>query len=204
MFNIDKNKIKIIPNGVDAEISNGNSSIFYNKYGLYDFILFIGRIEPRKNVYRLIEAFNSLELKTHLVIIGKKTDIDYYNKCQSISSNKIIYIPSFSHDDEMLRSAYKAAKVVVLPSFLETPGLVALEGGAAGANIVITKIGGTKDYFGDMAWYIDPTSTTNIAIALKKAYESEKTSTLSNHILSNFTWDIVAEKTKKIYDDLFI
>ena len=51
------------------------------------------------------------------------------------------------------RSAYAAAEALVLPSFLETPGLVALEAAAAGIpRLVITNAGCTKEYFGNLAY----------------------------------------------------
>ena len=199
---IPKNKCFLVPNGVNLEFKNGNPELFIDKYDIEDYILFVGRIEPRKNLIRLIRAFINSKLDTKLVIIGKKEDINYYNSCKNESTENVIFISQMSNDSEMLKSAYKAAKVLVLPSYLETPGLAALEGGLAGANIVITEVGGTKEYFGDHSWYINPGKTESIKKALISAYNSPKSEELSNYIEKNYNWSKVAKITSKVYESL--
>ena len=200
MFPGIETKCSVIPNGVDIKFKDGNSKLFESKYKINDFILFVGRIEHRKNLLRLIMAFIKSNLKTNLVIIGKIEDYDYYNLCKKESNEKVIFIPPMPHDSEILKSAYKSAKVLVLPSFLETPGLSALEGGLAGTNIVITKIGGTNEYFEDYAFYIDPFDEKDIQKALISAYNAPSTDELSKHIQKEFTWDKVAQKTLDVYN----
>lgn len=200
VFDIESKKCHVIPNGVEIEFKYGNQSLFKEKYGLDNFILFVGRIEKRKNVLTLIKAFVKSKLDTHLVIIGKPIDSEYYTLCRKNANENIIFLPPIPHDSELLKSAYKAAKVLALPSDCETPGLVALEGGISGTNIVITEIGGTKEYFDKYAWYVDPSNEDNIKNKLLEAYGTPKNNNLSKHIEENFTWNKVAEMTTKIYD----
>jgi glycosyltransferase involved in cell wall biosynthesis len=200
VFNIPHEKCHIIPNGVEIEFEHGDPDLFKKKYGLDDFILFVGRIEKRKNVLRLIKAFVRSGLDTSLVIIGKVIDSDYYELCKKNANRKVIFLPPLPHDSKILKAAYKAAKVVALPSDCETPGLVALEGGISGSNIVITKIGGTKEYFGEHAWYVNPSDEEDILNALLEAYNTPKNNNLIKHIEEKFTWDKVAEMTTDIYD----
>jgi len=199
-FSISNKKSYIVPNGVDIEFKQGNSVFFKENYGVDDFILFVGRIEPRKNVLRLIKSFVKSGLDTKLVLIGSKVDFNYYELCKKYSTDKVIFLSPLPHDSSLLKSAYKAAKVVVLPSDYETPGLVALEGALAGANIVITKIGGTTEYFGEYARYVDPSSESDICQALIEMYNTPKSNELSMYIENNFTWNKVAEKTIHAYD----
>lgn len=199
-LNIDTSKCLIVPNGVNSEFKYGNQSLFREKYHLNDFILFVGRIERRKNVLQLIRAFVKSELNTHLVIIGKISDPAYYSICKKESNQKVIFLPPIPHDSDLLKSAYKSAKVVALPSKYETPGLVALEGGLAGANVVVTSVGGTKEYFKEYAWYINPKSEESIRKALIDAYNSPCSGLLSEHIKKNFGWNTVAKKTMEAYD----
>lgn len=199
-FNIDMDKCLIVPNGVNSEFKSGSHSLFRDKYNLNDFILFVGRIEPRKNVLRLIKAFVKSELDTYLVIIGKISDPGYYSICKKESNQKVIFLPPVPHDSDLLKSAYKSAKVVALPSKYETPGLAALEGGLAGANVVVTSVGGTKEYFKEYAWYINPKSEDSIRKALIDAYNSPRDEFLSKHIENNYGWDIVAKRTMEAYD----
>ncbi|MFB0510011.1 MAG: glycosyltransferase, partial [bacterium] len=102
-------------------------------------------------------------------------------------------------NSEMLASAYAACDVFVLPSFYETPGLAALEAGLAGAKIVITKYGGTDEYFGDYAEYIDPKKVQSIYQGLVRALAKKKDRILAEHIRTNFLWEKSAKKLIEIY-----
>jgi glycosyltransferase involved in cell wall biosynthesis len=99
----------------------------------------------------------------------------------------------------MLASAYAACTVFVLPSMFETPGIAALEAGLAGAKIVITPHGGTREYFGEMADYVDPTSIDSIRNGIRTALQRPKTANLKDHIMREFLWQSVAAKTAAIY-----
>jgi glycosyltransferase involved in cell wall biosynthesis len=202
LFGIDKNKFKMVPNGVDIEFKNGNPNLFKDTYGLNDYFLFTGRIEPRKNIIRLIEAFKKSNIETKLVIIGKAFDTNYINKCKKIANNNVLFINNFPHESEMLKSAYAGANTFILPSYFETPGISALEAGLAGTKVIITKYGGTKDYFSDLAEYVDPVDIKSITNAMIDEYFKPKTYSLSNHIERNFSWKSVADVMVKVYDSI--
>jgi glycosyltransferase involved in cell wall biosynthesis len=155
----------------------------------------------RKNPLDIIKACKDLNIP--LVLIGAPTsgEEDYFCECQKMaqSSEKIKMIGFLPHDSEELSSAYAAAKVFVLPSNFETPGLAALEAGLAGCNIVITRYGSTREYFRDHAWYVDPWSLKDLRVKIKDAYEQPKSSELKKLILDNYTWEKAAEKTLQAY-----
>jgi len=201
-FHLEKSRCKVIPNGVDAKFRAGDPALFKASFGVDDFILFVGRIEPRKNVLRLIGAFERSGLNSHLVILGQVADIEYYSKCKKEATNKVLFVPPMAHDSALLASAYKASKVVALPSYHETPGLAALEGGLAGANVVITSVGGTRDYFRDYAWYVDPTSEDSICRALISAFSAPKTNQLSDYLERSFGWSAIAENMVGCYQSV--
>ncbi len=199
LFNIKGNKFNIIPNGVDKEFRNGADSLFSKKYKVKDFILFVGRIERRKNVLQLIKAFKNSRINTKLIIIGARPDERYYELCKEAADSNVIFIDPIPHDSELLKSAYKACDTLVLPSNVETPGLVALEAGLAGAKIAITEIGGTKEYFANYATYINPFKFSSIKKAITDAHNLKKDNALSSIILKKYTWEAVAEKTLEAY-----
>ena len=202
-FNINKNKFYPSPNGVDERFYKAKPNEFYKKYGLKNFVLYTGRIEPRKNVLNLIKSLN--KTKIPLVIIGSASyqgGKEYYNLCKKNASKNVHFINEMNHESSLLKSAYAAAKVVVLPSWLETPGLSALEGGLAGANIVITSRGTSHDYFKEKAFYINPFDNKDIKRKIIKAYKKDKSKELSKHIKKNFLWDAVAKKVIKGYEKL--
>ncbi|MBN2572460.1 MAG: glycosyltransferase [Ignavibacteriales bacterium] len=200
---IKKEKITVIPNGVSEKFLYANKSIFIRKFGLKDFILFVGHIGyERKNILAFIKACKSINHP--VVIIGKKIDNEYTRKILSdIQLNKNIFlIEGLENDDELLASAYAACNVFVLPSLFETPGRAALEAGLAGANIVITPYGGTKEYFKDYADYVNPHSIKSIKKAIEKSLNKTKSEELRNHIKENYLWDKIAEQTISLYNTL--
>lgn len=201
--NIAKDRCTVIPNGVDAFFKDGDPRLFEERFGIRDFILFVGRIEPVKNLLKLLQAFTESELDTELVIIGRYDDRTYYNRCKDAAPSRAVFLPPLAHNSPLLASAYKTAHSVVLPSYLEIPGLVALEGALAGANIAITEVGGSKEYFGDYAWYINPMSLRSVQEALIASYNAPKNSRLSEYIERNFGWPEIAKKTVRAYESLY-
>lgn len=200
-FNISMKKFYVVPNGVDKKFIHAKPDSFIRKYGFKDFVLFVGRIDPRKNLIRFIKAVKKLNLPTVIIGQASPNQNKYLEKCkkEAEGSKKIHFLGAFPSESELLISAYAAAKVLVLPSWFETPGLVALEAGLAGANIVISTGGSTTEYFENYAEYCNPKDQDSITQAIKKAYDKKKDDKLKRHILKNFTWEKVAEKTLEAY-----
>ncbi|MBI5022149.1 MAG: glycosyltransferase [Ignavibacteriales bacterium] len=202
-LNVPASKIRLIPNGVDPRFQNCTGELFRNKYGVDNFILNVGHIGPeRKNVLRLIRAVKDLDVPT--VIIGRIEDNTYGRICleEARANSRILIIDSLPNDSDLLSSAYAACSCFVLPSLFETPGIAALEAGLAGAKIVITKHGGTTEYFGSHAEYVDPLSIDSIRQGILRALTEEKSVDLQTHIKNEYLWDRIAQKTFKIYDQL--
>ena len=200
---VDQSKIKVIPNGVDERFANGDPSLFKAKYGIDKFILNVGHIgHGRKNVLSLIRALAHIDHPA--VIIGRIIDSEYGRACvrEAASYRHILLIDGLENSSDMLASAYAACDVFVLPSMFETPGIAALEAGLAGAKIVITPYGGTREYFGGMATYVEPRSVESIREGIVKALNLPGTPTLSDRIRREFLWPRIAESTAQIYRDV--
>ncbi|MEX0720665.1 MAG: glycosyltransferase family 4 protein [Balneolaceae bacterium] len=202
-FLIPQNKIHVVPNGVEERFADADPALFSEKYKLKDFVLFVGQAgAPRKNVMNLLKAAE--EIEAPVVIIGSFYKDNYGLRCKQLAlkNDHVHLIESIEHNSEMLSSAYAASKVFVLPSRYETPGIAALEAALAGANIVITKNGGTKDYFTSHAVYIDPDSLSSLSEGINKSLKKEKDDLLKQHILTNYTWNKVAQQTVAHYKTL--
>lgn len=200
---ITPNKVSVIPNGVDGRFESGDPALFKKKYGIDNFILSVSHIGPeRKNVLSLIRALKQIDHPA--VIIGQVTDTPEAQQClkEAYGSKNILIIDGLNNDSEMLASAYAAARVFVLPSLFETPGIAALEAALAGASIVITPYGGTKEYFGSMATYVDPYSVDAIRDGITTALNNAPNSNLRSHIKKEFLWSAVAQKTLDIYNSV--
>ncbi|MDR0304801.1 MAG: glycosyltransferase family 4 protein [Chitinispirillales bacterium] len=204
LFKIPDEKITVVPNGVDKKFANANPQLFKKKYGDSDIILSVTMLgKERKNGLNLIKALGKIDNPSY--IIGSfHTESDYGKLCKVELEKypQVHYIGMFGHESEMLASAYASAKVFVLPSWLETPGIASMEAALAGAQIVTTPIGGTKDYFKDFGIYVNPYSIDSISTGIKTALsrsESEQRK-LKEFIYNNFLWGNVAQKYKEIYE----
>ena len=197
---ITGDKLHVVPNGVEERFYHANPELFINTYGAKDFILNVGHIGmERKNVFRLIQALQKINAPAF--IIGRIEDTAEGRKCvqEAKSSPNITILDSLPHDSELLASAYAACDVFALPSQFETPGIAALEAGLAGAKIVITKNGGTQEYFGEDAEYVEPTSWELIHHGITTALNKKKNPDLREQIRKNFLWETVGGKTLQAY-----
>lgn len=165
-----------------------------------DHILSVGRIEGRKNQLNVIKAL--IDTDYQLTIIGRPAlnQKSYYEECLRVAEGhgNIHFIEKqLNHRD--LVTIYKAARVHVLASWLETTGLVSLEAAMMDCNIVLTRKGDTEEYFQDMAYYCEPDDTISIKNAIIKAYSSPVNSRLKGLISENFTWENAARQTFDAY-----
>jgi glycosyltransferase involved in cell wall biosynthesis len=199
-YGVPADKVTVIPNGVDERFVHADPTLFRKKYGVDRFILNVGHTgHVRKNVLALIRALAKIDHPA--VIIGRIIRTPYGEAClREAGKNKnILLIDSLDHDSEMLASAYAACDVFAMPSLFETPGIAALEAGLAGAKVVITPFGGTKEYFGTMAEYVDPRSEDSIGNGIVRALQKDRDDRLREHIRKEFLWPRVAEKTAAAY-----
>jgi len=194
-FGVTK-KYFVVPNCSDRIFYVATPDKFISEYGLKDFVLCAGRISYRKNQLALINALKDTNYT--LVLIGPKSSGEYFEICKKSAGENTLFIDKMEHSE--LASAYAAAKVHVLPSWFETPGLSSLEAGLSGCNIVTTDRGSTKEYFKDLAFYCNPSSEESIKKAVIDAYNRPRNNKLRQHILNNYIWEIAARKTLEAYE----
>jgi len=184
----------VVRNGVDENLFRVT-----NMHDVRDIpVLFVGIVDRTKNVHRLIQATNDLELP--LKIVGQSPDPAYQTFCESLDSKGLVtWTGKLSHTDLVIQ--YNRARVVILNSMRETPGLTLLEGAACGANVVATRIGSANEYFGEFAEYCDPKSVDSIREALRRALrKSCPNIELSSYVRKRFTWTLAAVDTLVGYE----
>jgi glycosyltransferase involved in cell wall biosynthesis len=195
---IPKEKIHVVPNGVSERFYNADATLFVKTYGISNFILNVGHIGPgRKNVLRLVRALNRIDKPA--VIIGRPEAGEELDLIRKEAGKNILLLDNIPNDSDMLASAYAACDVFALPSLFETPGIAALEAGLAGAKVVITKYGGTEEYFTNYAEYVGPISVNSIEKGIRKAISKPKDKKLCEHIRENYLWAKVGEMTLESY-----
>jgi glycosyltransferase involved in cell wall biosynthesis len=188
-----KTEYEIIPNGIDLEIFGK-----LPKIQRHDKVLCVAQVYGMKNQHRLIEACSQLNLS--LDIIGKTppNHVKYMDYCKSIASKKINFYDFMPQKD--LLAFYASSKVHALPSWFETTGLSSLEAGAMGCNLVVGTGGDTKEYFKSEVEYCYAGDLKSIVTAIDKAMNRPLNNKLRDLILSEYTWQKAAEKTKKAYE----
>ena len=199
LFAISMDKMFVIPNGVDISFSQADPENFVNKYSLKDFVLSVGRIEPRKNQLNLIRAMK--EVDRDLVLVGDTVSgYEWYRQlCEQEATSRVHFLNGFEHGSDMLLSAYAAADTFVLPGWFETPGLAALEAALAGAKVVATNGGSTKEYFKDYVFYFDPKNVLDLRRKIEDCSNIEKSQKLREYISETYLWEKVAKKTIEGY-----
>jgi glycosyltransferase involved in cell wall biosynthesis len=184
----------IVPNGIDTQLFHTVAVNQKNR----KLVLCAARIEGIKNQANLIRALNNTEFTLWLIGSAGPNHQEYYQRCRKIAASNIHFKGHLPQ--EQLAQCYEEAGIHVLPSWFETCGLSSLEAAAMGCNIVITDKGYTRDYFGDDAFYCDPSDPASIYHAVKDASEKEFSLSLQNRIREKYTWQIAAKKTLEVYN----
>ncbi|MGO9600756.1 MAG: glycosyltransferase [Isosphaeraceae bacterium] len=202
LFGSDRDRLVVVPNGVHGGFGLATDQRFRDRFGDLEFVFFVGRIEPRKNLLQLIRAVRALGL--HLAVAGTAPAEfrSYRERCRAEGGDAVLWLGAFDHHDPMLASAYKAARVFALPSWFETPGLAALEAALAGAAVVITPFGSTREYFGDRALYARPDRPRQIPQAIATSWSRGADPGLAAFVATHYLWPRVASKTAEVYDQV--
>lgn len=187
----------VVPNGIDTCVSQ-KVSTRNEKYA--GAVLCVARIEGRKNQLNLVRALNNTSYKVFIHGKPSPNNIGYYEQCKKEAAANICFSEWLS--EEGLHEMYRSAKVHILPSYFETTGLSSLEAAVMGCNIVVTDKGDTRDYFGDNAWYCEPSDIASIKNAVDAAYAAPYNEQFREYILEHYTWKKAAEETLKAYKEM--
>lgn len=156
--------------------------------------------QSRKNVARLIMAANKYGFK--LVLAGNKGTKEEYVRIEKlIKGNPDINVMGFVTKEKLIE-LYDKAKVFALPSITEGVGLVALEAAARECDIVMTNLGGPKEYYADLAYLVNPFSVDEIGRGVMDALETTKQPQLKQHILSVYSLDKLTQQLVDSYKNI--
>ena len=160
VFGISSHKCVIVPLSHSLDLPD----LVDNKRD--DFCLHISLLcDSRKNVKRLIDA--SQKYNFRLVLCGLLRNDDEKKLLKSwLEGKDNVEYKGFVSKEEMY-ALYSRARVFALPSTYEGVGIVALDAAAMGCDIVITKLGGPKEYYKGQAIEVDPYNMDNIGKAVK-------------------------------------
>jgi len=147
------------------------------KYRLPErYILFVGVIEPRKNVPGLLEAFASIaqRIPHHLVVaggLGWKYD-SVFTTVRRLGLGERVVFPGFIADEDLV-PLYQGAELFVYPSFYEGFGLPVLEAMSCGVPVVTSNLSSLPEVTGNAAELVDPQDIGQIAEAMHRVLTDE-------------------------------
>lgn len=182
-----------------------------HKYELPEkFILHVGTIEPRKNLSRLLEAFQPLLARwphLKLVLVGKKGWLyeSFFQRLTDLGLQESVIFPGYVAEAD-LPAFYQLAEVFVYPSLYEGFGLPPLEAMACGAAVISSRSSSLPEVVGEAGLLIEPTDTAALNLALERVLgDPDLRSSLNHKSLlqaQKFSWQKTADELERVYEAL--
>lgn len=175
-----------------------------------NYILFVGTLQPRKNVSKLIEAFSKLNSKysnLDLCVVGKKGWLyeDILNAPKKFNVEKRVRFVDFV-DNLELADLYRNAQCFVLPSLYEGFGLPVLEAMKYGCPIIISNVSSLPEAGGDAALYVNPEDANDIKEKIEKVLSDknlrEQMIKKGYEQVKKFSWEKTARETLKVLEGI--
>ncbi|MFA6131938.1 MAG: glycosyltransferase family 1 protein [Patescibacteria group bacterium] len=211
VFGVPKEKIFVVPHGVDPRFSQkieAQDSGVRSRYHLpKKFALFVGTLEPRKNIALMIEAVAAYRKETkddlRLVLVGKPTK--YSQRLITRKHKEFIHELGYARSQD-LPALFRLADVTLFPSLYEGFGLPIVESMACGTPVIAGKTSSMPEVGGRAALYIDPHKTNDLTAALRELLSSPE---LQRQKIAqglersgDFNWQKAAAATLAVFNSL--
>lgn len=212
IYDLEESKLVVIPEGVNPRFHPVESpellAAVQARYELPErFILFVGTIEPRKNLVALWEAYRALHSEGRpekIVIVGKRGWLyrDTFQRLRELGLEGQVVMPGYVADQD-LPAIYSLAGCFAFPSLFEGFGLPPLEAMACGCPVVCSNASSLPEVCADAALLVPPTDVAALTSALRRLLDdADLRADLRARGLrraSNFTWQMAAESTLAVY-----
>ena len=210
-----QNRACLVGEGVSPSLKPIDPQVvhsFRQAHGLPDrYILFVGTYEPRKNLARLVDAYEHAVRLTdtpdHLVLCGGAgwKNADVFERIERSPLRERIHVLGYL-DERDLASAYTGCSLFVYPSLAEGFGLPPVEAMACGAPVVTSNTTSLPETVGDAARLVDPFDVESIADGVVELLTDE--TARRAYVAAGFaraaemSWDAVATRTLAVYRDV--
>jgi glycosyltransferase involved in cell wall biosynthesis len=206
---VNPNKVNLIYWAVDKSFLKPDFSPT-DPLPIDDFILYVGSVEPRKNISNLVKAYEKFRemhpnCKTKLCLVGGENPVFSSVNLKPKRFGSDIKMLGFV-DDRQLRSYYRAAKCVVYPSLYEGFGLPPLEAMACGAPVITSCTSSLPEVVGDAALLVNPLDVLQMSEAIAKVIFDPGLRRImvekGKERVQHFSWSRVARNTLAVYYDV--
>ncbi len=211
-FHIGADRVEVIHNGIDLDAwkQKEMGPELKKRYGIEDqYILFVGRPTPQKGMDHLIDAMEHIPCQLVMGAVGADTKEYEERMTAKVQRNKkIVWIHELLKEEEYMQ-LYTNARVFVCPSIYEPFGIINLEAMSCMTPVVASAVGGILEVVveGKTGLLVEPANPRKIADAVNKLL---KDPAMARKLGKNgrkrveklFSWDYIAEQTKKLYEEL--
>jgi len=191
-------------------ITNEEKQTFYRQHGLDGgYLLYLGTLEPRKNIPTLLEAYRELRevysRKEKLALVGGKGWLydETFAKAQSLGLASEVLFPGYVSNEEQLLW-YHGASAFAYPSLYEGFGLPVAESLACGVPVVTSNVSSLPEAGGDLALTVDPLDSHALAAALQRALTDtilrRRCRELAPTVSQRFSAQVMAQQTIAVYE----
>lgn len=207
-MHVSAERVAVIYPGVSAQFRPLPAAItepVRQRLGLpTSFLLFVGTLEPRKNLVRLLQAFQPLSSSLHLVIAGRKGwlyEPIFTTVEQSGLTRQVMFLDFV--DDADLPALYNLAQVFVYPSLYEGFGIPVAEALACGTPVVTANVASLPEVAGDATVLVDPLDIRAITTGIEQALaDVERLRVAGPRQAARFTWEESARALLDCYQNL--
>lgn len=209
-YGVSPDKVRVIHSGVDltrfSTAPTDDLGTLLERQIRPPYLLFLSTVHPRKNVIRLIEAFESLDRDDlQLVIAGKSGWLSDPIEARIRSSPAAPRILRLNHlPDDVIPALYNRAEAFVLPSLYEGFGMGVLEAMASGCPVVTSNRSSLPEVAGDAAVLVDPYDVRSIRDGIRAAVDRDHRPYFvqaGQAHASGFTWQRAANQTLAAIED---
>lgn len=217
LFKLPEDRITVIYEGANERFSPVNNTELLDKtrvkYNLpLKYILYVGTLEPRKNIPVLLKAFKRLKasggIDHKLVMVGKKGWLygEIFETVRSLKLDNDVIFTGYIGDKE-LPLVYSGAELFVYPSSYEGFGLPPLEAMSCGVPVITSNVSSLPEVVGDAALLIDPEDINELSGAMDKAIND---TALREQMIKKglersgmFSWEKAAQETLGLWNRVY-
>lgn len=213
-YAVDPAKVKVVYPGYDSQrfrpaTAGEVLTRVCQRYGISGpYVLFLGTLQPRKNLVRLVEAFAQVETgEARLVIAGQRGWMagELFRRVESLGLTGRVLFPGYVASEDV-PALLAGATLFAFPSLYEGFGLPVLEAMACGTPVICSNAASLPEVAGDAALLVDPRDTAALTWALQRLLGDE---TLRRELSARglerarrFSWDSCARQVAEVLSEV--